>query len=288
MGVKGKRVITEERKQKFLESLQEDEKSRATIEKYLRDLEKLENYLQGEELTKERFIAYKQKLQDCGQYKTASINSFLAAANHFCQIMGWHELRVKALKQQKEAFLPGQRHLSQQEYRRLIQTAEKAGNHRLALILQTIGGTGIRISELCCIDVTAVRSGMAYIQCKGKNRRILLPHMLQQLLKAYIRKQGLVSGPIFRSARGNPLNRSNIWKEMKSLCKEAEIEADKVFPHNLRHLFAVCFYRLEKDIAKLADILGHSSVETTRIYIKTPSEEHRRMLDRMKMVYLTT
>lgn len=288
MRKKMERKITEERKQRFLESLQEDEKSRATIEKYKRDLEKLENYLEGGELSKERLIAYKQHLQECGQYKTASINSFLVVANHFCQIMGWSELRVKTLKQQRELFRPREQHLSQQEYKRLIQTAEKQDNHRLALILQTIGGTGIRISELRYIDVAAVKSGMAYIQCKGKNRRIFLPHRLQQLLKKYIHERRITKGPVFCTAKGNPMDRSNIWREMKGLCLAAGIDESKVFPHNLRHLFAICFYRLEKDIVKLADILGHSSVETTRIYMKTTGEEHRRMLDRMGMVVATT
>lgn len=288
MSKKVERRITEERKQKFLESLREDERSRATIEKYRRDLEKLEAYLQGEELSKEKLIAYKQHLQECGQYKTASINSFLVVANHFCQTMGWCDLRVKMLKQQREVFCARERYLSQQEYKRLIQTAEKMGNHRLVLIMQTIGSTGIRISELRYIDVAAVKNGMANLRCKGKNRRILLPRRLQLLLKAYIHMHKLTNGPVFRSAKGNPIDRSNIWREMKGLCKVAGIDERKVFPHNLRHLFAVCFYRLEKDIVKLADILGHSSVETTRIYMKTTGEEHRRMLDRMGMVVVTT
>lgn len=285
---KQERRITEEAKQRFMDSLREDEKSRATIEKYRRDLGKLEEYLQGAALDKEKLIAYKQHLIDCGSYKTASINSFLVVANHFCQAMGWHELRVKTLKQQREVFRPREQHLNRQEYRRLIQTAERLNNHRLALILQTIGGTGIRISELRFIDVAAVKSGMAYIRCKGKNRKILLPCQLQRLLEKYIRERGITEGAVFCSAKGNPMDRSNIWREMKSLSKAAGIDEKKVFPHNLRHLFAVCFYQLEKDIVKLADILGHSSVETTRIYMKTTGEEHRRMLDRMGMIVYAT
>lgn len=282
------REITEERKQQFADYLREEERSQATIEKYQRDLEKLERYLQGDALDKEKLIAYKQHLQDCGQYKTASINSFLVVVNHFCQVMGWCDLRVKTLKQQRETFRAESRHLNQQEYKRLIQAAERNGNHRMALILQTIGSTGIRISELAYIDVMAVKSGITNIQCKGKQRRILLPRKLQILLKAYIQKRKITRGPVFCSAAGNPLDRSNIWREMKGLCKSAGIDEQKVFPHNLRHLFAICFYQVEKDIVRLADILGHSSVETTRIYMKTTGEEHRRLLDRMRMVVCTT
>lgn len=282
------RKITEERKQQFADHLREEERSRATIEKYQRDLEKLERFLRGAALDREKFIAYKQHLQDCGRYKTASINSFLVVANHFCQVMGWCDLRVKTLKQQRETFRPEEQHLSQQEYRRLIGAARQRGSHRLALILQTIGSTGIRVSELRYIDVAAVNSGMADIRCKGKLRRILLPRKLQMLLKAYMNKHRITRGPVFRSSKGNPLDRSNIWREMKSLCQAAGVDGHKVFPHNLRHLFAVCFYQLERDIVKLADILGHSSVETTRIYMKTTGEEHRRLLDRMRMVVLTT
>lgn len=288
MNTKQERKITEETKQKFLTSLREDEKSRATIEKYQRDLGKLEEYLHGAALDKEKLIAYKQHLLDCGLYKTASINSFLVVANHFCQVMGWCDLRVRILKQQREIFRPEERHLNQQEYKCLIRTAEETGNHRLALILQTIGGTGIRISELQYIDVAAVESGTASIRCKGKSRSILLPRRLQQLLKAYVQKRKLTRGPVFCSAGGNPLDRSNIWREMKRLCRMTQIDERKVFPHNFRHLFAVCFYQLEKDIVKLADILGHSSVETTRIYMKTPGKEHRRLLNRMRMVVMTT
>lgn len=288
MEAKQERKITEEAKQKFLESLREDEKSRATIEKYRRDLGKLEDYLQGAALNKEKLIAYKQHLLDCGLYKPASINSFLVVANHFCQVMGWCDLRVKTLKQQREIFRPEEQHLTQQEYKILVQTAEQAGNHRLALILQTIGGTGIRISELQYIDVAAVRSGMASIRCKGKNRNILLPRRLQQLLRTYIQRQKITKGPVFCSTGGNPLDRSNIWREMKRLCRMTQIDERKVFPHNFRHLFAVCFYQLEKDIVKLADVLGHSSVETTRIYMKTPGKEHRRLLNQMRMIIQTT
>lgn len=278
------RRITPKRKAQFREALQEGEKSQATIEKYLRDLEKLEIFLGGKELDKERLIAYKNMLQESGKYKIASINSFLAAANYFCQVMGWQELRVRTIRTQKESFREEDKYLTQKEYNCLIETARKKGNHRLAMIIQTIGSTGIRVSELQYIDVACVYNGMTDIRCKGKIRRILLPRSLQKLLKGYIREQKLTQGPVFCTASGKPIDRSNIWREMKSLCKLAGIDEQKVFPHNLRHLFAVCFYRIEKDIVKLADVLGHSNIETTRIYMKSTGEEHRKILDGMGMI----
>lgn len=278
------RRITKERKAQFREALHENERSRATIEKYMRDLEKLATFLGGEPLDKEKLIAYKNQLQEGGRYRTASINSFLAAANYFCQAMGWHDLHVRTIRTQKEAFREENKYLTQREYNRLIETAIKKGNHRLALIMQTIGSTGIRVSELQYIDVACVYNGMTDIRCKGKIRRILLPKSLQKLLKNYIREQRLAQGPVFCTASGRPIDRSNVWREMKSLCKLAGIDEQKVFPHNLRHLFAVCFYKMEKDIVKLADVLGHSNIETTRIYMKSTGEEHRRILDGMGMI----
>lgn len=278
------RRITEERKAQFREMLYEGEKSRATIEKYMRDLEKLETFLGGETLDKEQLIAYKNRLQEGGRYKAASINSFLAAANYFCRAMGWNELRVRTIRTQKGAFREEDKYLTQKEYNRLVETAGKMGNHRLAMIIQTIGSTGIRVSELQYIDVACVHSGMTDIRCKGKIRRILLSKNLQKLLKRYIKEQKLFQGPVFCTASGKPIDRSNVWREMKSLCRQAGIEEQKVFPHNLRHLFAVCFYRIERDIVKLADVLGHSSIETTRIYMKSTGEEHRRILDGMGMI----
>lgn len=278
------RRITAERKEQFRELLRENEKSRATIEKYMRDLKKLEIFLGGQALDKEKMIAYKNMLQEEGKYKVTSINSFLAAANYFCQVMGWPELRVRTIRTQKETFREEDKYLTQGEYNRLVETARKKGNLRLAMIIQTIGGTGIRVSELQYIDVACVYNGRTDIRCKGKIRRILLPRSLQKLLKGYIREQKISQGPVFRTAGGKPLDRSNIWREMKSLCKLAGIEEKKVFPHNLRHLFAVCFYRIERDIVKLADVLGHSNIETTRIYMMSTGEEHRKILDDMGMI----
>lgn len=278
------RRITKARKARFRAAMQEGEKSPATIDKYMRDLEKLETFLNGEALNKERLVAYKNELQESGRYKTASINSFLSAANYFCQTMGWQELRVRTIRTQREAFREDGKYLSQKEYERLIETANKAGKHRLAMIMQTMGSTGIRVSELQYIDVSCVRRGMTDIRCKGKIRRILLPGRLQKLLRQYVRERNLTRGPIFCTSSGRPVDRSNIWREMKDLCRMAGVEEQKVFPHNLRHLFAVCFYRVERDIVKLADVLGHSNIETTRIYMKSTGEEHRRILDDMRMV----
>lgn len=282
------RVITQERKEQFRRAMRENEKSRATMDKYMRDLEKLASYLDGKQLDQERLVAYKGYLQECGLYKMASINSFLAAANYFCRVMGWHDLKVHTIRMQKAAFREEERHLTRQEYRRLVQTAEREGSRRLSMIIQTIGSTGIRVSELQYIDVACVYRGMANIRCKGKLRRILLPQSLQKLLKAYIKEQALEEGPVFQTAGGKPIDRSNVWREMKRLCSQAGIEENKVFPHNLRHLFAICFYQTDRDIVKLADILGHSNIETTRIYMKSTGEEHRRILDGMEMVLGTT
>lgn len=286
--MKEDRRITTERKEQFRELLRDNEKSRATIEKYMRDLDKLAVFLEGEPLDQEKLIAYKAYLQEGGRYRTASINSFLTAVNYFCRALGWQELHVRTIRIQRESFREDGKYLTWNEYHRLIETAVKTGNTRIAMIMQTIGSTGIRISELQYIDVDCVYSGMTDICCKGKRRRILLPEKLQKLLKSYIREQELTQGPVFRTAGGRPMDRSNIWREMKSLCKQAGIEEQKVFPHNLRHLFAVCFYRVDRDIVKLADILGHSNIETTRIYMMSTGEEHRKILDDMKMILETT
>lgn len=278
------RRITQERMAQFQDVLHENERSQATIKKYTRDLEKLVIFLNGEALDKEKLIAYKNRLQEGGCYRTASINSFLAAINYFCQAMGWHDLRIRSIRTQKEVFREEKKYLTQREYNCLIETAIQKRKYRLAMIMQTIGSTGIRISELQYIDVECVYSGMTDIQCKGKIRRILLPKGLQKLLKNYITEQKLTRGSVFCTASGRPIDRSNIWREMKNLCKLAGIDEQKVFPHNLRHLFAICFYKKEKDIVKLADVLGHSNIETTRIYMKSTGEEHRRILDGMGMI----
>ena len=282
------RKITEQRIKKFKEELIKAEKRKHTIDKYIRDIGKLRDYIGDTELTKEAVIQYKEYLEQCGRYKIASINSFLAVVNHFCEVLGWSELRIKMIKVQHEIFTPENKELTIKEYERLICTALKRGDKKLALIIQTLGSTGIRISELCYITTETLKVGMADIYNKGKIRRILYPTHLVLILKEYVLKENIKSGYIFCTRNGNPINRSNIWRAMKNLCKEAKVDEKKVYPHNMRHLFARCFYKLKSDIAKLADVLGHSSIETTRIYIKTTWKEHKRQLDMMGLVLLKT
>lgn len=278
------RLLTEEIMKNFKRQLYKDEKRMATIEKYLRDIQKLQEFLQNEEISKEKMIAYKEYLQNCGKYKTRSINSFLAAANHLLEKTGWGECRVKMIKVQTEIFRPEDKELSMQEYQRLIHTAMKLGNERMAILMQTVCSTGIRISELKYITVESLKHGMTEIYNKGKVRKVIYPSRLQKILKNYSRKNHIKEGSIFRSGSGRNLNRSNIWRDMKKISSQAGINPGKVFPHNLRHLFAHCFYQINKDIAKLADILGHSNIETTRIYIQSTGKEHKKQLDNMKLV----
>lgn len=278
------KIITEEMVTQYQNYLREEEKSQATIDKYARDLKKMILFMDGREVTKSLMIEYKNNLLSVGTYQVSSINSYLVAANRFFEYLGWYEVRVKTLKIQKEAFRSEKKYLTKKEYKILVQTARKQKKKRIAMILQTICATGIRISELSFVTVNTVRKGSMEIHCKGKIRQVLLPTKLQTALLHYIKAEGIDTGVVFRTAKGNPVNRSNVWKEMKMLCKEAGVEEEKVFPHNLRHLFAQEFYEIKKDIAKLADVLGHSNIETTRIYIQTSSREHLRQLNRMELV----
>ena len=275
-------VITAKMEDLFCEHLEQDEKSRHTIEKYRRDLRKFIDFINGGEVTKERVINFKEYLVE--NYALNSVNSILASINHFMVFAGWQEFRVKQLKKQRQVYCPEERELSRQEYFELIRTAKREGKERICLIIQTIGSTGIRISELPSITVQAVKNGVAQVDCKGKNRQVLLPRKLLVKLMHYIRKEHIQCGPIFITKQGNPLDRSNIWKEMKKICRKAGIKEKKVFPHNLRHLFACSFYQMEKDIAKLADLLGHSNINTTRIYIISSGGEHRKQIERMNLL----
>ena len=267
----------------FQSYLKSEEKSSATVEKYIRDVKAFAVYLGGGELTKEAVIAYKQQLLD-GGYAVRSINSMLASLNALFSYLGQTDLRVKSLKLQQDVFCPEERELSRAEYERLCRTALKRHNERLCLILQTICSTGIRISELSYITAEAVRQGKAIVRMKGKTRTVFLLKDLQKKLLRYMSAQSIEQGSVFITRSGKPLGRSNIWREMKSLCEEADVDPQKVFPHNLRHLFARIFYGLEKDIARLADVLGHSSVNTTRIYIISTGTEHRRCMERMRLI----
>lgn len=276
-------TITEDVIRQFQKKLTEEEKSDATKEKYLRDIRVFAGYCGENELTKETVIAYKQKLLDDG-YAVRSVNSVIASLNSLFSFLGRHDLRVKSLKIQQQVFCPEEKELTKAEYERLCRTAEKKKNDRLNLIIQTICGTGIRVSELQFITVEAVRRGEATVSLKGKTRTVFIVKNLQKKLLAFIREHDIRSGPLFTTRNGNPISRTVIWREMKKLCADADVDPRKVFPHNLRHLFARVFYGIEKDIAKLADILGHSSINTTRIYIISTGIEHRRRMERMRLI----
>lgn len=286
-GLQENRIITEERLQAYRLWLIQEEKRKQTIEKYVRDVRKLIDFLAGREVTKEMLICYKEYLENSGKYTPSSINSFLSAANSFCEQTGWDGLRIKAIRIQHQTFETEEKELNGEEYRKLIKTALKKGKEQLALIIQTLGSTGIRISELRFVTVESLKRGMSDVYNKGKVRRIMYPGNLVKVLHVFARKKNIRSGSIFCTKRGKNIDRSNVWREMKKLCKEAGIAEEKVFPHNLRHLFARCFYRLKKDIAVLSDVLGHSNVSTTRIYIKSTGKEHRRQLDMMHMVIVS-
>ena len=277
------RFLSEKLIEEFGEYLVLEEKSEHTVEKYLRDVRAFAAYAGQAEIGKEAVISYKQRLLE-SDYAARSINSMLASLNSLFAWLGWHDCRVKALKTQKQIFCAEEKELSKAEYLRLVNTAKQNGNKRLNLILQTICGTGIRVSELELITVEAARCGEAIVSCKGKTRYVFLVKELQKKLLRYCAKQGIVSGCVFVTRTGKPISRTNIWREMKALCEQANVDPRKVFPHNLRHLFARVFYGLEKDIAKLADILGHSSINTTRIYIISTGTEHRKRMESMRLV----
>lgn len=276
------RFLTEDYISDFKEYLILEERSRATVEKYIRDVKAFAVYLSGNEITKETVIAYKKHLQ--GAYAVRSVNSMLASINSLFVFLGWQELKVKSIKLQQQIYCPEEKELTKAEYTRLCRTAEKKQNERLNLILQTICGTGIRVSELQFITVEAARKGEATVSCKAKTRSVFIVKELQKKLLCYAAEQKIKSGMIFMTRNGKPISRTNIWREMKNLCIEAEVNPKKVFPHNLRHLFARVFYGIEKDIAKLADILGHSSIDTTRIYIISTGTEHRKRMENMRLI----
>ncbi len=277
------RFLTEKQIAAFTVYLKSDEKSENTIEKYIRDVRAFSIYTHGMEITKETVIAYKNKLLS-ENYATRSINSMLASLNGLFSFLSWCDLKVKSIKLQQQIYCSEEKELSKAEYMRLVNTAKQKGNERLNLLLQTICGTGIRVSELQYITVEAVKCGKAVVSLKGKTRSVFLVRDLQKKLLRYAAEQNIKSGAIFITRNGKPMSRTNIWREMKNLCVQAGVDPQKVFPHNLRHLFARTFYGIEKDIAKLADILGHSSINTTRIYIITTGNEHRQRMERMRLI----
>ena len=245
-----KEVISDFKKYLLLE-----ERSGATVEKYIRDVTAFTEYLNGEIVTKDAVIAYKKYLQD--KYAIRSVNSMIAGINCFFSFLGYQDMRVKSVKLQNQIYRPEEKELTKAEYTRLCMVAERNKNRRLNLIIQTICGTGIRVSELQFITVESVESGEATVSCKGKTRSVFIVKNLQKKLLHYAKGQGIKSGMIFITRTGKAISRTNIWREMKNLCEQADVNPNKVFPHNLRHLFARTFYGIEKDIAKLADILGH-------------------------------
>lgn len=268
--------------QKYLTHLQEQERSPHTISKYAHDLTALLAYLSGEPLTKTALIGWKAQL--VANLAPTSVNSMLVAVNGYLTYMGWPDLKIKLLKIQKSVFVDESKELTRTEYERLVRAAEHQENERLSLVIQTICATGIRVSELRFITVEAVQCGRAEISNKGKRRIVFLPAALRKLLAAYLRKQNKSSGPVFTTRSGKPLDRSNIWRDMKALCQSAGVDPKKVFPHNLRHLFARTFYSIDHDLSRLADILGHSNITTTRIYTAECGAVHAQQMERLKLI----
>ena len=273
-------TMTMEQIEKYEHNLRMEERSDATVRKYGKAIMNLYNSLpENKEITKERIIAWKNHLK--GERAASTVNVMISAVNTFFTFMGWDGLRIKQIKTQRNVYREPQREMTREDYMKLLNAAMKAGNLRLYYLMMTLASTGIRISELRFITVEALKCGIATVNCKGKQRKVFIPKALRRKLLAFCRERGIVSGPVFVSKRGNPLNRSNIWREMRGQCKAAGVDAHKVFPHNFRHLFAVTYYRQEKDVAKLADLLGHA---TTRIYIMESGEEHERQMERLGLV----
>ena len=266
----------------FAARLREDERSAATVEKYCREAARFAAWLEGREVNQVLALEYKAQLAE--SRTPAGVNGAVAALNKLFSFLGLEGFRLKAVKQQRRIFRDEARELTENEYRRLLAAARRRGNERLLLVMETVCSTGIRISELRFFTVESAKRGRVEVDNKGKRRTVFLPGKLQTLLLRYARKRGIAEGPVFVTRTGRPLDRSNIWSEMKGLCREAGVEPGKVFPHNLRHLFARTYYGLEKDIVRLADILGHASIETTRIYTMESGYTHRKQLERMRLV----
>lgn len=272
-------ILTQKEIDAFAVYLAEEEKSMATIEKYLRDVRAFAVFMAGHPLSKEWTMLYKKQLVDCG-YAARSVNSMLASLNSLFAFLNRCDCRVKQLRTQRKTFCPEEKDLAKEEYLRLLRVAQP----RLRLIMETICSTGICISELRYFTVEAVQAGEIVVSCKSKTRNIFIPGKLKQKLLAFAKETGTETGVIFRTKNGKPIHQSTVWAEMKQVCEAAGVKASKVFPHNLRKLFAKTFYRQEKDIVKLADLLGHSSVNTTRIYIMSTGTEHRRKIERLGLI----
>ncbi len=274
--------ITNELIQIFKNHLINEEKAVATIEKYIHDILVFMGWLSGAEVSKKVVLQYKSELEE--NYAQTSVNTILAALNSFFVFNEWYDCKVKSLKIQRSIFANKDKELSVEEYDRLLEVAKKKSNQRLYYVMQTICTSGIRVSELKFITVESVMKRQANIKCKGKRRTVILTDELCKFLKKYIKDNKIKSGPVFITKSGKPLDRSNIWSDLKKLCSEAGVSKEKVFPHNLRHLFARTYYSLQKDIVRLADILGHSNVNTTRIYTMESGEIHRQQLEKMGLL----
>ena len=276
-------ILTNQQLRSFQQQLAMEERELGTIEKYMREVKKFALWQGRRKVTKETVSEWKEQLRQSG-YKPETVNGKLSAVNKFLSCMGWGECCVKYLKIQRRLFRSTGRELTKDEYTRLVETAQGLGKTRLALLIETICATGIRVSEVKYITAEALRAGRADISLKGKIRTVLLPGKLCRKLQKYAKKQKITSGEIFLTRSGKGVSRRQIWAEMKALCKQARVAPSKVFPHNLRHLFARTFYQASRDVAKLADVLGHSSIETTRIYLISTGAEHVRQLDRLGLI----
>jgi site-specific recombinase XerD len=275
------RILTKESINDYESNLVNEEKSQITIEKYIRDVKAFANWIGYGEFEKSEVLSYKSELQK--RYAPTSVNTVISSLNSFFVYHEWYDMKVRTLKIQRQMFAEEERELTKAEYERLLSVAEKK-NERLYLLMQTICSTGIRISELNFVTVEAIQKGKADIQAKGKRRTVFFPKQLCKMLKEYAKEKDIKKGAIFVTKGGLPMNRSNIWTSMKSLCREANVSEEKVFPHNLRHLFARTYYSQQKDIVRLADILGHSSVNTTRIYTMESGAIHRKQIQKLGLL----
>ena len=277
------RIITAGQLRAFQQHLEREERSAATVEKYLREARRFSAWLDGRAVSKAAAARWKEHLLQAG-YCPGTVNGKLTALDRLLAFLGWEDCRVRHLKLQRRLFRDTERELTREEYGRLLSAAERCGRARLTLLMEAICATGIRVSEVKYLTVEAARAGRAEIALKGKIRTILIPGKLCRKLLQYAREQNIASGEIFLTRGGNSLSRKQIWADMKDLCRQAGVAPSKVFPHNLRHLFARTFYRVCRDVAKLADVLGHSSIETTRVYLISTGVEHARVLERLRLI----
>ena len=276
------KIITDKLTENFKTYLYDGEHSANTVEKYLRDIRAFAKRTGAKNLQKSDLLEYKKAL--CEKYSPQSVNSMISSLNAFFTFAGWYDLKIKTLKIQRRIFADKSKELTKSEYEKLLTSAKNVKNERLYYLMQTIASTGLRVSEIKYVTVEAVKNGEAVIKCKGKIRQIFMPKKLCKMLKGYIKSKNIKSGAVFVSRNGRPLDRSNIWKMLKTLCESANVDKSKVFPHNFRHLFARTFYSLQKDIVRLADILGHSSINTTRIYTMETGEIHRIQLQKLGLL----